>query len=187
MRTCKKCVILVGLVCGTLALCQTESSQAGTLILPVTAHSNLSDKTGGSGILIDFGALDALKGKRILYAKCYLTIDADTCVNPLKELEIRPLTREWSAVTSDSVSLTDLASQVSTQAYSSTVDLDGGSNGDTEILLTGLVKAWVDGRLASKGIILLPHFTGCEYRLVTRGAYPAPGWGKIMIRYSEVP
>ncbi|MBI5868077.1 MAG: hypothetical protein HZB43_07305 [candidate division Zixibacteria bacterium] len=154
-----------------------------TLILPIQGHQVLTGDKGTSGILIDIGSLDTLAGSKILYAKCYLNIAVDSCADMYNALDAKSLVAQWSALATGSISLTDTSAAMSTRAFAADIDIGRGANGDTEILVTELLKAWLEGRMANNGFVLLPRNIGCSYELLSRAAYPGNGYGKLLIKF----
>jgi hypothetical protein len=175
----------VALLTMLLVLVAPEATQAATLVLPLQAHCTISDTTGQVRILVDFGDLEVLAGKRILYAKCYLNIDVDTCVSLVNELEVRPLTTSWAAQDANWEDGWVSPGGDFSDELVRTVDFQAGRDGDTEIVVTELIQAWVDGQAANHGLILIPRIGRCEYHLEVNDGYPQSGYGKLLVRYGE--
>jgi len=83
-------------VAALVCMSAVMSASASTISLPVDAYRVIADSTGESRILIKFGGLDSLEGKKILYAKCEFTLNSNSCADTLAHIEIRPLATNWS-------------------------------------------------------------------------------------------
>jgi hypothetical protein len=163
-----------------------SSVPAATVTFPVQAHGVISDSASGSvRLLVSFGDLDSLSGKKILYAKCCLNIDTSSCVDVLGQVEVMPLTSTWSAVGVSWASGWNSPGGDFSSTFARIVGCQQSQDGDTEILLTDLVQAWADGRIANHGIILIPDLACRDYELASKISYPGAGYGKLIVRAQD--
>lgn len=172
-------VLLVAVILGALTL----PVQSATLTLPIQNYQVLAGEKGTTGILIDVGSLDTLAGSKILYAKCYLNIAVDSCSESDDGLDGKALVAQWPAVATGTVDLTDSSGALSSFTFTAGANIGRGANGDTEILVTELVKAWVEGHMVNNGFVLLPRTTGCSHELFAKAAYPGNGYGKLLVKF----
>jgi hypothetical protein len=145
-----------------LVLAQPATGEAGTQIFPISTYLNITSDEGYSLILIEFAPVDSLPGRKILYAKCQLNIDLDTCVQFVEDIQISPLRQQWSA---DSVGWRDAVGNVDEDtllALSCFSQPSPGRNGFTEILLTSIVQSWADGKLENHGLVLISRNQDCN-------------------------
>jgi hypothetical protein len=185
MRTYSWRTIGLAALCAALLAFPIRVGHTATLILPIKTQSVPSEQSGSTAILIDFGTLDALRGMKILYAKCYLNLRLDSCTTASDGLEVKPLTESWEAVASGAISLTDSTRRAVTDAFSTDADIGRGPEEDTGILLTELLQAWVDKRMANNGLVLLSRSSGCVYELMTKSEYPSGGYGELLVRFTK--
>jgi hypothetical protein len=170
--------MLLTLIVAFPSLCLPAS-----ITLPVKAQTIIADGKGETRLLVDFGSLDTLAGYQILYAKCFLDIDVDSCVLQAKEVEVRALTDAWTPGTVDWNTTWSKPGGDISEDFATFANIQKGRNGDTEIHLTGLIQAWVDSDMANFGLVLIPFIKGCDYSLTASNAYPSGGVGKLFVRY----
>src|SRR3972149_3982330 len=139
-------------LCTALLLLAAGTASAATLSLPIGTHSVFSGENGTTGILIDFGALDTLVGKRILYAKCFLNVHQDSCTGVFEGLDAMPLVGHSSALATGTFGLPNSSEFAFADAYSTDAEVGLGVGGDTEVLMTELLQAWVDGGMPKNGL-----------------------------------
>jgi hypothetical protein len=185
MRSNNELVFVAVLLAMTLGLASYGPATAATLELPIVAHASISDDIGQTRLLIDFGDLRNLAGKKILYAKCRINIDVDSCVDVLNELEIKPLTKAWSAETVTWESSWTNTGGDYNDSMTRITAFQGGPDGETEILLTELVQAWIDGRVPSRGLILIPREGGCDYELSELPHDTLHRYGVLKVRFVD--
>jgi len=166
--SCRWWAVLVLGFCG-LILNPLRSSWAAEITFPIYQSATIDDGVGQARILVDFGELSVLKGKRILYAKFVFYLDTDTCSPAQSEVDIEPVTKPWSAQSVSWTSPWDSAGGDFTRTGSCVATADRGLDGTFEVLLTPLVQSWANGRLRNDGLILVPQAIGCNQRLVSPG------------------
>jgi hypothetical protein len=159
--------------------------QAAEITFPIQESATIDDGLGQFRILINFGDLEALAGKKILYAKLTFQLAGDTCVSGLNDVAIEPVTRQWSSQTVNWLSPWDSAGGDFTRTGAFASAGHAGLSSTHEILLTPLVQAWVDGKRPCHGLVIFALHTGCDIRLVAPANDADSLGGVIFVRYQE--
>lgn len=184
MRSNMKTLLMIGVVATLIVVAFSHPAAAKSKVFAVTT-ATISDNDGQTRLLVDFGDLSALNGKKILYAKCYLDIDVDTCNKALNVLEVKPVTRAWSKDTVTWQGSWANAGGDFSDRGAKLIDFQRGRSGVTEFLLTELVQSWIDGKTENHGLILIPKDSGCNYALRSNSLFPSAGKGKLYVRYAK--
>jgi hypothetical protein len=180
----------ISLLAVVIAVALAGSAYAATLTVPVTAHAVVENDDEDTRILVEFGSLDQLAGKRILYAKCYLDIGKSDCGdvdtdNIIEEVEVRLMGDDWDAGTVSFDATLETAAESGKAPSGRHADLQRGSTGMTEILLTEAVRTWVDEEADNHGLLLLLRIPECDYDLNESEQFPAGTVGKLVVRYND--
>ena len=154
------------------------------MTFPISQSATITDRVGQARILVDFGDLSVLAGKRILYAKFVFYLDTDTCSLAQSEVAIEPVTKPWSAHSVSWTAPWDSAGGDFTHSGSFVATVGRGLDGTFEVLLTPLVQSWANGRLRYAGLILVPQADGCNQRLVSPGVATGLKQHGLFVRYT---
>jgi hypothetical protein len=185
MKALRGCWRTVGPWTLVLVLALVASADAAEVAFPIQNHAAITDEAGQTRILVDFGDLSILTGKKIWYAKFTFEMEADTCSGPLNELEVEPVTRSWSPQTVDWFSPWDSAGGDFIRSGASVASPRPEQNSRFEVLLTPLVQAWADGRCTNSGLIVVPRFPGCSHKSTAPSGPDVPQPGILIVRYAE--
>jgi hypothetical protein len=185
MKALRDCWRTVGPSTLVLALALVTSTDAADVTFPILNHAAITDEAGQTRILVDFGDLSILTGRKIWYAKFTFQMEADTCNGPLNELEVEPVTRSWSPQTVDWFSPWDSAGGDFIRSGAFVASPRPKHNSRFEVLLTPLVQAWAHGRRTNHGLIVIPRLPGCSDSLIAYGSALRGGLGALYVRFVQ--
>ncbi|MBI3872302.1 MAG: hypothetical protein HY304_04395 [candidate division Zixibacteria bacterium] len=178
---------VIGIVPMTFAMLATATmvrpSQAETLVLPVKTRTVTSDDAKRSRLVVDFGDLGGIMGKQILYAKCCLNVQWDTCGGPENEAIVMPLSPNSDPAKMSYQSVSDSPPEGLADSLGFTVNAGQRKDGKLEILLNEVVQEWANGKITNRGLILIPRMSGCQYDLTASVDFPGTGWGELVVEY----
>jgi hypothetical protein len=177
-------VLACALILIAVTVVPTASVVAATLTVPIETHAVITDSSGNARVLIGFGELEELSGKKILYAKCLLNVVLDSCEAQPAEIEVRPVSSSWSAAQATWESPWDSSGGDLLTDRLMTVTAQRGV-GASEIMMTELVQAWTNSELDNNGVALLVRTGTCSLRLTSDARFTSSGYGDLLVKYVD--
>lgn len=168
-----------------LTICLAGRAAGVTITIPLAETTEIKNDSGSNRLLAQFEDLSLLTGKKILYGRLVVGIDADTCHTPLNSVIMAPLKTHWSVEAVSWGTPWVEAGGDTVDVFAHEADIGQGRYGDTEFLVTTMVQAWADGHLADCGILLIPVEQQCSYKLRQVNANLGIWLGVLIVRYVE--
>lgn len=162
---------------------QVHSAQ---LDLPI-ATSAVASVEGQPGLAVRFEGLAKLKGTKVLYAKCVLSLEVDSCEGMRPEILVRPVRQSVEFSDQSGTVTYDSTSVKQGNSHATVIDVQIEKDGLAELLLTQVIQQVADSGLMDLTVILTPisESTACRLTLLHTATSVGQSGGKLIVKYAN--